>query len=198
MTKCPWVMGHGNAVQGIVRPMTHGGNIHCTIHDPWGTNFPWVMGCTEGVGGWLSMDHGLYGGTFTPWVMDRTVICLPHGSWAIRWYIYPMGDGSYGSTYTPWIMDCTVVHIPHGSWVVRWSIHPMGHGLYRGTVTPWVMGCMAIPLPHGSWAVRWYIHPMGDGSYRGTATPWVMGRAEGVGGLLPMDHGSYGGTLPHG
>jgi len=83
MTKCPWVMGHANAVQGIVRPMTHGGDIHCTTHDGWRTNFPWVMGRAEGVGGPLPMDHGLYSSIATPWVMGCTVIHLPHGSWVV-------------------------------------------------------------------------------------------------------------------
>jgi len=98
-------MDHANAVQGIVQPMTHGDDIHCTIHDPWKTNFPWVMGRTEGVEGWIPMDHGSYSGTSTPWVMSCTE--------GVGGFL-PMDHGLYGSTSTPWVMGCTVVHLPHG------------------------------------------------------------------------------------
>ena len=46
------------------------------------------------------MHHGLYTGMFTPCTMGRTTVDIPHGSWAVQWYIQPMDL--------------------HGSWVVQW------------------------------------------------------------------------------
>jgi len=51
------------------------------------------------------MGDGLY---------SDTLVCLPHASWVVRQYVYPMGDGSYSDTLTPCIMSRTVVHLPHG------------------------------------------------------------------------------------
>jgi len=67
-----------------------------------GTYTPWAMGRTEGVGGFLPMDHGLYG------------VHLPHASWVVQQYVCPLDDGLYSGTTTPWVIGCTVVHIPHG------------------------------------------------------------------------------------
>ena len=60
------------------------------------------------------MPHGLYGGTFTPWVMDRTVAqvtWVSHGSWVVQQYTYPMGHVLCNSMHTPWVMDHTVVEL---------------------------------------------------------------------------------------
>ena len=58
------------------------------------------------------MAHGLCNGTYTPWVMDCTVVELgwaSHGSWVMQQYACSMTHGLYDSTYTPWVMGCTMV-----------------------------------------------------------------------------------------
>ena len=60
------------------------------------------------------MGDGLYGDMLAPWIMGRTVVHIPLGSWIVQWYSYPMGDGLYSGTLTPWVMGCTVIHFPHG------------------------------------------------------------------------------------
>jgi len=62
----PWVM----RAYTIVQHMGHEGIYRCTIHDPWRTNFSWVMCCTI-----VFYPHGSC-------VVQRVVRrCTPHGSW---------------------------------------------------------------------------------------------------------------------
>ena len=37
------------------------------------------------------MGHGSCNSTYTPWVMDRATVHIPHGSLIMQQYIYPMG-----------------------------------------------------------------------------------------------------------
>ena len=155
-------MAHG-VVQQYFHPMHHGlyNNIPapCTMgcttiflpHGPWIVQQIWTY--------WSPMQHGLYNNIFTPWamghitlyngtnapwVMDCTIVLMPHVSLVVQWYWHPMGHGLYNSTNAPWVTGCTMVLIPHGSWIVQRCWHPMPHGLYNGTNAPWVMDCTMV------------------------------------------------------
>ena len=116
------------------------------------------------------MNHGLYNsgvGTYTPCLMDCTIVSAPHAPRVVQQITHPMHHGLYNRLYT------------HAPWIVQHDVCSMHHGLYDRLYTLCTMDCTMLCLSHASWVVPpifipWPVHCTMVQTVHASHASWVV------------------------